>query len=378
MNERRINIITSVYSPEVGGPGVYLASLKEVLEKRGYAVAVLVRPGFFTLLSKIKNNDVVLAHATPKILLPVYIARFAKRFSLTIRIGGDFFWERAVEEGRYFGTLRDFYRSRNFQFPISNFQTSAPLRVAILYWVMKFLLRRADAVVFTASLLRDIYVPLFELDEKKVHTIMHPILELRPISSSSTKSVIRNSQLNNSSQTKSAIRLLYAGRFLKLKNLHMLLEVFAEARKKHPNIHLTLIGEGPEGEALKAISHKLKAGDAVIFKDPTSHDNILEEMSRSDLVVLPSLSEVSPNLLTDALAAGAPVLATQENGLYGIFKESATWFNPMSKEDFSAKLEALLVPGALDELREKKKTHLQQRTWSEVAEEYENVFQQSV
>jgi len=169
-------------------------------------------------------------------------------------------------------------------------------------------------------------------------------------------------------------KMLYAGRFLKLKNLEMFLEIFAEARKKHPNLVLTLIGDGPEKQRLAVSVGRLCLKNAVIFKESMRRDEVLEEIVAHHLVVLPSFSEVSPNLLMDAVTAGTPFLATQENGLREVLEGAGTWFNPMSKEDFAYKLETLLAPGALEEARERMRSHPYRKTWSEVAEEYERVF----
>ncbi len=366
---RKLIIVTSVYPPEVGGPGVYFASLKEAMEKRGCAVEVLVRPDFFTLLSKIKKTDTVLAHATPKILLPIYAARMLKKFPLIIRVGGDFFWERAVEQGKYFGTLKEFYKDSELR--ITDYKSRA------LFWFLGIALRKADAVVYTSAFLKETHIPLFSLDDKKTHVITHPIPELRSRQEILDSRFRGNDRMESGSNQKDEIRLLYAGRFLKLKNLHMLIEVFAEARKRHPNMRLTLIGEGPERKNLESRITDCGLEKSIIFKESVSHDKILEEMASADLVVLPSLSEVSPNLLTDALSTGTPILATRENGLRDVVRDEAVWFDPMSKEDFSAKLEELLAPEALSLLREKMKERPYRRTWSEVAREYENIFQQS-
>lgn len=351
---RKIIIITSVYPPDVAGPAMQFARLKNAWEQRGRSVSVMIRPGFFQLLKGIDRQDAVLVHATPKVLLPVAGAKIFKRFRAVARVGGDFFWERAVEDGRFRGTLRDFYARRRFT-----------VKERCMRWLIGACLRKMDAIVFTAALLRDIYVPLFRLDAKKVFAIMHPATLL--------ETAKPESRMGGDDPVK-RIRLLYAGRFLKLKNLMMLLEVFAEARKNHPGLTLTLIGDGPEKEKLKMQSVDLKIKDAVEFKEPADHATILEEIALSGLVVLPSLSEVSPNLLMDALAAGTPVLATRENGIRDNLGEAGLWFDPMSKEDFLGKLEATLQPGQLDAMRERMKRSTHRKTWGDAAEEYEKIL----
>lgn len=347
---KRLIIATSIYPPDVGGPAAHFASLAEKLEQRGWDVRVLIRPGFFTLLHAIRAGDCVLSHGTPKILLTVFCARLLRRFRLVVRVGGDFFWERAVESGRFSGTLRDFYRS--YKLPVTSYKTK------LLFWFLGIALRKADAVVFTSPLLRDIHVPLFGLDERRAYTILNPLPD----------SQIQDSRFKI--QDVKNVRLLYAGRFLKLKNLAMLLEIFAGARKKHPQITLVLVGEGPEKQRLADSVERLGLGGSVSFRDPMTRDEILKEIAASGLVVLPSLSEVSPNLLLDAVAAGTPFLAMQECGLRDALNGVGAWFDTLSKNDFLRKLEELLVPGALERMRENLKTYSYPWTQQKVAEAY--------
>lgn len=352
MKNRYLIIATSIYPPDVGGPAVYFASLKEALEVRGWNVRVLVRPGIVSFLHAAGSDSVVLVHGTPRLVLAAAIARWLRPFQLVVRIGGDFFWERAVEGGKFFGTLRDFYIKGGARNP----------RHWLLAGLVGFAYRQANALVFTSAFLRDIYIPFYRLNEKKIHLIAHPVPSLITQPAQDTTPVAPGA------------RLVYAGRFLTLKNLEMLLEVFTEARKTHPNITLTLIGGGPESVKLKAQSEKLGIQNCVVFKKPVSHDEALSEISTSDLVVLPSLSEVSPNLFFDALAAATPVLATQENGYREIFQGIFTFFNPMDRTDFLAKLNTLLAPGALERMRERLGTFRYDRTWADAASDYEEIL----
>jgi glycosyltransferase involved in cell wall biosynthesis len=372
MSNRRLIIATSIYPPDVGGPAVYFASLKEALEKRGREVKVMARPGFFSLFAKVRRGDMVLAHATPKVLLPVVVVRLFKRFRFAVRIGGDFFWERAMEEGRFWGTLREFYESpprrcsgqgiannesRHFFWRPRNIVT---FKDSLLFWLLKKCFNNADSLIFTSPLLRDIYIPLFGLDEKKCRVIFHSIESLSERQIAAERSPVK--------------KILYAGRFLKLKNLDLLLEVFASVRAKYSGIALILAGMGPQEAALREKCEELHLVDAIQFKKPLKHDIMLNEIASSDLVVLPSLSEVSPNLLTDAISAGTPFLATRENGLREKLEAYGEWFDPVSMEDFKDKLEKLLAPGVLRELRSRIKSRGPARTWDEVAEEYEQVM----
>jgi glycosyltransferase involved in cell wall biosynthesis len=106
-------------------------------------------------------------------------------------------------------------------------------------------------------------------------------------------------------------RLLYLGRFVAFKNLSSLLRAMTEL----PGVTLTLVGEGPLLHLLEGNMRGLRLQDRVIFH-PKVHQDERDNLFREyDLLVVPSVTEISPNVALEARAAGLPVLLTEENGL---------------------------------------------------------------
>lgn len=97
------------------------------------------------------------------------------------------------------------------------------------------------------------------------------------------------------------------GRLARVKNFALLVESFARVRKVIA-CRLLILGEGRERAHLEQLAAKLGVGDAVDL--PGYVDNPYAYLSRARLFVSSSLSEGSPNALTEALALGVPVVAT--------------------------------------------------------------------
>lgn len=97
------------------------------------------------------------------------------------------------------------------------------------------------------------------------------------------------------------------GGFRKQKDFPTLLRAFAMVVRRRP-ARLILLGQGHLEEKLKALSRSLGIAGDVAFpgfvKDPYGY------LAHADLFVLSSLWEGSPNVLTEALALGTPVVAT--------------------------------------------------------------------
>lgn len=104
----------------------------------------------------------------------------------------------------------------------------------------------------------------------------------------------------------SGLRLVAAGRLTMQKGFDRLIPLLAGI----PDLHLTILGEGPQRGKLEALA----AANRVAVDLPGYVSDAPERFAGADLVVLSSRWEGMPNVALEALAAGAPVLATPESG----------------------------------------------------------------
>ena len=101
--------------------------------------------------------------------------------------------------------------------------------------------------------------------------------------------------------------LLGAGRLTAQKDFPTLLRAFARVRERQP-CRLVILGEGRQGGELQALAARLGVADDVAF--PGFTDNPYAYMARATVFVLSSVWEGSPNVLTEAMALGTAVVAT--------------------------------------------------------------------
>lgn len=100
------------------------------------------------------------------------------------------------------------------------------------------------------------------------------------------------------------------GRFVGFKNLLSLID----AMKGLPDVHLTLVGEGPMRSAIDARIASTGVGDRVTVRPSISGEAKRNVFDEHDLLILPSVTEISPNVALEAVSAGLPVLLTEETG----------------------------------------------------------------
>lgn len=98
-----------------------------------------------------------------------------------------------------------------------------------------------------------------------------------------------------------------AGRLTRQKDFHTLVQAFAQVRARRP-CRLVIFGEGSERAALEQAIRECGVSGEVALPGHTA--NPYADMSRASVFVLSSRWEGSPNVLTEALALGVPVVAT--------------------------------------------------------------------
>ena len=124
--------------------------------------------------------------------------------------------------------------------------------------------------------------------------------------------------------------VLSVGRLSREKAHDDLLEAFKRLRETKPDISLKLIivGDGPERARLEATAESLGCKDRVAFAGQVS--DVQPFYAIADVFALPSLSEGSPNVLLEAMAANLPIVATAVGGVPEIVanNESALLVSP--------------------------------------------------
>lgn len=102
-------------------------------------------------------------------------------------------------------------------------------------------------------------------------------------------------------------KILFVGRLVPLKRVPDLLDAFAVVSKKHPEVMLELVGDGPLKEELESLANELGIRDKVIFTGSLrSHEGVAKKMQESMVLVNPSVREGFGLVLVEAMCSGTP------------------------------------------------------------------------
>ncbi|NQS75938.1 MAG: glycosyltransferase [Peptococcaceae bacterium] len=137
--------------------------------------------------------------------------------------------------------------------------------------------------------------------------------------------------------------LIFVGRLGQEKNIPFMLKSFKKVKNRVNNVVLLVVGGGPEEAELKKIAADLDLGDSIVFTGTLSPQDVINCYAGSNIFVFSSLSETQGIVLTEAKAAGLPVVAIRANGAAEMVEDGVDgYLTSPSTEEFAERIISLL------------------------------------
>jgi glycosyltransferase involved in cell wall biosynthesis len=100
-------------------------------------------------------------------------------------------------------------------------------------------------------------------------------------------------------------------------------DITLKALAKIPDATLLIAGEGPERGRLQALAGALGLGERVRLLGSVAHQDLPELYAAADISILASKREGLANVLLEAIACGAPIIATNVDGAAEVLDDPA-------------------------------------------------------
>ncbi len=376
----KILITTGIFKPEVGGPATYAAELARRLKATGHPVSVITysdklrftldgeypfpiirvqrHPNklinyfryFLTVWNHAKDYDVIYSLDWFSAGVPVMIAAFLRGKKYVVRVGGAYIWEKYLSQNRPPLTLRSFYEKEIYK------------EYKLMYFLIRLVLRQAVHVIFNSDEQRVLYERYYKLPLSKTSVIYNPI------PGNKLSALVQSYKQSNFDRDK---EIVFAGRFIRMKNVESLIQAFAKFN--NPQYRLLLIGEGPTEMELRKLVELHNLTSQVTFMPPMSQQELYRRISNCAYVVLPSWTDVSPNQIYECLALRIPFLVTQENFL-AINKYEFLKIDPSSVEDIAEKMTWLSDPEHYEEFTQSLSKIKFDYSWNNVVVDHMKLF----
>lgn len=320
----RIVIATGIYPPEIGGPALYAEGVKKALEASGHRAPLVLFGSLRKLPSGVRHllygiklffasvgADAIFAFDTYSVGVPAAFVGMLLRKPVLIRVGGDFAWESYVERTGDLVPLPQLYEHLD--------RLNNKERVA--FRSVRWMLNHAT-LVFNTRWLINVWEDYYDLDEARCHVVENVIPErIAPQESSG--------------------EVLVFGRNLKLKNQSAFRKAFEAA---HTNLSLVELSS-------------------------MSRDELFSRIARAHAVAVPSISDVAPNSVIDALRCGKPFLLTKYSGYAEQFREYGVIVDPLSESDMISGIQDLADTSKYQALCERVRAFKTVRMYKDVARE---------
>lgn len=142
-------------------------------------------------------------------------------------------------------------------------------------------------------------------------------------------------------------RCLCVGTINRIKGTDAVIRAFALCG--YHDATLVLVGDGPEMNRCRRLSAELGVSGRVVFAGRLDRDGVRREMQHARMLVLGSRMDTSPNVITEAHAAGLPVVGTSAGGIPEMIADGCDGFmvtvdNP---ESMATRMGRLLADPAL-------------------------------
>jgi glycosyltransferase involved in cell wall biosynthesis len=149
--------------------------------------------------------------------------------------------------------------------------------------------------------------------------------------------------------------LIFVGRLVEKKGVEYLIRAMKILMRRHPDLPLMIVGDGPDEDSLKSLSNELKLDDNITFAGSKLNSELPALLRSANIFVMPSIVAKSGDqeglglVAVEAMGCGCAVVATDlpavrdtvQHGKTGLVARAA------DAEDLAAKIETLLDDDAL-------------------------------
>ena len=172
----------------------------------------------------------------------------------------------------------------------------------------------------------------------------------------------------------------FVGRLGQEKSVDVLLHYWSEAIQPEDNLHLLIIGDGPDSDELKSLTGKLGIDSMVTFTGRVKHELMPDHFGLCDVYVTASLSEMNSISMLEGMASGLPTMQRYDELNADQIKTGVNGYLYNSSEELAGYLRniAIMDPKQKRELKERVRASVIDRGASDLAKYMLGVYQKAI
>ena len=301
-SNKKILIVTGLYSPEIGGPATHTRLLEEELPKYDYEVLVLpfstvrhlpkiIRHLVFgwKIFRLTRKIDIIFAQDTVSVGLPAMVVSKILRKKFIVRVPGDYAWEQSVQR---FGVtdLIDEFQVKKYGWSVE-----------FLRLVQRLVVKQTTWVIVPSKYLKQVVLG-WGVESTKIKMIYN---SFKPVVLEKNKEETRR-ELGWSA----GLVLFSVGRLVPWKGFEALIDIMSEL----PGVRLFIAGSGPLASKLQTQINNLGLNERVKMLGQVDQKTLFNMITASDIFVLNTGYEGLSHQLLEVMSLGTPIISTKVGG----------------------------------------------------------------
>ena len=181
---------------------------------------------------------------------------------------------------------------------------------------------------------------------------------------------------------RSSLRIVWSGIHTSRKALPILLHALVVF--KDANVHVDILGEGPETVIWKALAIRLGVSSLLTWHGRLPRANALDVMSKAHVLACPSIKEASSIVVIEALSLGLPVICHNACGMGIVVTDNCGFKIPLknprtSIDGFATAIKDIISnPKLITEKSIGAITRAMELTWSEKAKCFSSAYNEVI
>jgi glycosyltransferase involved in cell wall biosynthesis len=110
------------------------------------------------------------------------------------------------------------------------------------------------------------------------------------------------------------IKILYAGRLVYWKGVHLAIKAYAKIVDQYPDTEFLIVGSGNDEKWIKSVAQQQKVYDKIKWMPYLEQNALFQIYQEYDLFLFPSLHDSSGGVVIEALSFGLPVICLDLGG----------------------------------------------------------------
>lgn len=172
------------------------------------------------------------------------------------------------------------------------------------------------------------------------------------------------------------IRILFISRLIEGKGIQYIIPMMKTINEKSgKKVVLDIVGDGPYRSELERIVQEVRAEEFVTLYGQKNKAELLEFHNRSDIFILPSMSEGMPNVVLEAMAMSLPIIMTPCEGSKELVTDNGIIASIETFQD--AVLELIGDDDKRKTMGANSRNNIMKSfTWNAAARQYETLFEE--